>query len=58
MYKELHNYVTSCATYQTRNVQKIKPPLQETDIPPYAFAEVGMDVSGPYPTTLSGKTNS
>ena len=35
-------------------MKKIKPPLQETDIPPYPFAIIGVDLSGPYPTTLSG----
>ena len=25
-----------------------------TDIPPYAFAKIGLDVSGPYPTSFSG----
>ena len=35
-------------------MKKIKPPLQETDIPPYPFAKIGVDLSGPYPTTLSG----
>ena len=34
-------------------MKKIKPPLQETDIPPYPFAKVRLDLSGPYPTTLS-----
>jgi transposase InsO family protein len=54
MYKELLNYVSSCITCQTRNLTKIKAPLQETDIPPYAFAKIALDVSGPYPTSLSG----
>lgn len=54
MYKELLSYVSSCVTCQTRNLTKIKPPLQETDIPPYAFAKIALDVSGPYPTSLSG----
>ena len=36
------------------SAKKIKPPIQETDIPPYPFAKIGMDVSGPYPTTMSG----
>lgn len=36
------------------SAKKIKPPIQETDIPPYPFAKIGMDVSGPYPTTVSG----
>lgn len=51
IYKELYNYVISCVTCHTRIVQK--PPLKETDIPPYAFAKVGIYASCPYPTTLS-----
>ena len=54
MYKELYKYVNSCVTCQTRNLKKVKPPLQETDAPPYPFAKIGLDVSGPYPKTLSG----
>lgn len=54
MYKEIHQYVNKCAVCQTRNLQAIKPPVQETDIPPYAFAKVSMDISGPYPVSLSG----
>lgn len=53
MYKELHNYISRCVTCQKRNAQKSKPPLQETDIPPYAFAKIGLNLSGPYPTSLS-----
>ena len=54
MYKELLDYVNSCVTCQTRNLTKIRPPLQETDIPPYPFAKVSVDLSGRYPKTLSG----
>ena len=28
--------------------------VQETDTPPFPCAKLGLDVSGPYPTTLSG----
>ena len=35
-------------------MKKIKPPVQLTDIQPYAFAKIGLDLSGPYPTSLSG----
>ena len=54
MYKELHTYVDQCVTCQTKSYKTSKPPLLETDIPPYAFATVGLDLSGPYPKTLSG----
>ena len=33
---------------------KVKPSLQETDAPPFPFGKLGLDISGPYPTTLSG----
>ena len=52
MYKELHDYVNSCVTCQTRNLTKVRPPLQETDIPPHPFAKVSVDLSGHYPKTL------
>ncbi len=32
----------------------IKAPSQITDTPTYPFAKVGLDLSGPYPETLSG----
>ena len=54
MYKELYDYVNNCVTCQTRSLKKVQPPLQETDIPPFPFAKVGLDLSGPYPKTLSG----
>ena len=54
MYKELYDYVTNCVTCQTRSLKRIQPPLQQTDIPPFPFAKIGLDSSGPYPKTLSG----
>ena len=56
LFKELNNYVSTCVTCQKRNLKKIKPPLQEIDIPVYLFAKIGLDLSGPYPTSLSGNT--
>ena len=54
LFKELHKYVSDCVTCKTRSMQKNKHPLQETDIPPYPMAKLSLDLSGPYPTTLSG----
>ena len=54
MYKELYDYVTNCVPCQTRSLKRIQPPLQQTDIPPFPFAKIGLDLSGPYPKTLSG----
>lgn len=47
LFKELHQHVSS------RSLQKVRKPLQETDQPPYAMAKLSLDLSGPYPTTLS-----
>ena len=55
MYKNLYQCITSCVTCQTRNLRKVKPPQQETDSPTYPFPKLGLDVSGAYPKTLSGK---
>ena len=54
LYKDIHDYVSTCVTCQTRNLTKQKPPTELTDIPSFAFAKVGVDTSGPYPTSLSG----
>lgn len=54
LFKELNNYVSTSVTCQKRNLKKIKPPLRETDIPSCSFAKIGLDLSGPYPTSLSG----
>ena len=34
LFKELYDYVSACTICQTRSAQKVKPPIQETDIPP------------------------
>ena len=49
-----NKYVNECTVCQTRSLQKIRQPLQETDIPPYPMAKLSLDLSGPYPTTMSG----
>ena len=54
LFKELNQYVSMCTICQTRSLQKIKQPLQETDIPPYPMAKMSLDLSGPYPTSMSG----
>ena len=37
----------------TEKIKKVRP-QQETDAPPFPFAKLGLDISGPYPPTLSG----
>ena len=54
LFKEVNKYVGECTICQTRSLQKVKQPLQETDIPPYPMAKLSLDLSGPYPTTMSG----
>ena len=54
LFKEINKYVNECTICQTRSLQKIRQPLQETDIPPYPMAKLSLDLSGPYPTTMSG----
>ena len=54
MYKGLYDYVSKCVTCQVRTLTKQRAPVQEMDVPPYPFAKVSLDVSGPYPRTLSG----
>jgi hypothetical protein len=56
MFKEIYAYVTTCVACQTRNLKKVRAPMQETPVPPYPFCHIGVDVSGPYPTTMSGNT--
>ena len=54
MFNELLKYTSDCITCQMRSARKIQPPIQETNIPSYSFAKIGLDLSGPYPTSLSG----
>ena len=54
MFKTFHQHTSACIVCQQRNFKKIKPPVQETGIPPYPFAKVSLDLSGPYPTSLAG----
>ena len=54
LYKDVTSYVASCIICQTRSNQRTKTAIQETDTPPYAWAKCAIDVSGPYPTSLSG----
>ena len=46
--------MTNCVVCKARSLQKVKQPLQETDIPPFPMAKLSLDLSGPYPTSLSG----
>ena len=54
LYRGLYEYVSKCVVCQTRVLKGQPAPIQEMDIPPYPFAKVSLDLSGPYPRTLSG----
>ena len=54
MFQELWQYISSCVRCNTRNLQRVQPLLRETDIPPYPFAKVSLDLAGPFPRTLAG----
>ena len=54
LFQELYGYITVCVLCQTRSTQMTKPLLQKPDLPPYAMAKLSLDLSGPYPKTLSG----
>ena len=54
MYRKVNTYIEKCIPCQAISDKKPKPPLHETEIPLYPFAKIGLDLSGPYPTTLLG----
>ncbi|KAL5015615.1 hypothetical protein ScPMuIL_007303, partial [Solemya velum] len=54
MYKKIDKHIQQCIICQIRSDKKSRPPQQETDIPPYPFAKIGVNLSGPYSPTLSG----
>ena len=52
--KEITEFVSKCIPCQTRNLTKKQPHMQECDMPPFPFAKLALDISGPYPKTSSG----
>ena len=54
MYKDVHTFISECHTCKLRSITENRAPLQATDIPPFPFAKLSIDVSGSYPTSLSG----
>ena len=54
LFQELYEYVSKCVPCQARASQNVKPLLLNADIPPYPMAKLSLDLSGPYPKTLSG----
>ena len=54
LYKDLYEYVSSCVTCQQHSLKTEQAPVQIPDIPPYPWAKVALDVSGPHRLTASG----
>ena len=54
LYQSVVVHVGKCVTCQMRSNEKTSAPVQEMDIPPFPFAKVSMDISGPYPRSISG----
>ena len=54
LFREVVGYVNKCVSCQTMNLRKIPPRMQESDMPPYPFAKIALDITGPYPKTHSG----
>lgn len=52
--REIAEFVNKCIPCQTRNLTKQQPHMQECDMPPFPFAKLALDISGPYPKTNSG----
>ena len=53
LFQELYELVSKCVKCQTRAGPNVKPLLQNADIPQYPMAKLSLDLSGPYPKTLS-----
>ncbi|GFO40373.1 Gag-Pol polyprotein [Plakobranchus ocellatus] len=54
MFRELYDYISKCIPCNERNLKKNRPPLKTTEIPSYPWAKVNLDISGPFPLSLSG----
>ena len=54
LFQELYKYVSKCVPCQARASQNVKPLLQNADIHPFPMAKLSLDLSCPYPKTLSG----
>jgi transposase InsO family protein len=54
LYKDLVEYTEHCIPCKERNLKRQRAELQDTGVPPFPWAKVAVDVSGPYPTSLSG----
>ena len=54
LYKDITQFVSKCVTCQLRSSHTNRVPVQDTDTPPFAWAKCAVDISGPYPRSVSG----
>lgn len=54
LYKELTEYTDRCIPCKERNLKRQRAELQDTGVPPFPWAKLAVDISGPYPVSLSG----
>ena len=53
-YRDMVTYINGCIPCQQRSLQAKQVPMQEISLAPYPFAKVSIDISGPYPKSISG----
>ena len=54
LYQELNEHIRACVTCKLRNLKQQRDEIQLTSTPAFPFAALQLDLSGPYPMTLSG----
>ena len=54
MFKDFSEHVSKCVQCKERSLRVQKRPLQKTEIPPFPFAKIAVDTSGPYELSHSG----
>ena len=54
MFKDFSEHVSQCVQCKERSLRVQKRPLQKTEIPPFPFAKIAVDTSGPYELSHSG----
>ncbi|MEW8546530.1 MAG: reverse transcriptase domain-containing protein [Candidatus Thiodiazotropha sp.] len=53
MYKQFYSYIAQCIPCNERSTKCQKRPLETTEIPPYPFCKVALDISGPFDLSWS-----
>ena len=53
MYKSFYTYISKCIPCLERSTKTQKRPLETTGIPPYPFAKIALNISGPFDLSWS-----